>query len=62
MSTEKTPRLFYYEEAENSWCPADGWTPDNVIDDNMLEDGEVCEVRFKRVDMTDEEFEALPEI
>jgi hypothetical protein len=58
----KKPRLFYYEEAENCWCPV----PDKVDGQlvctaDQLEDGESMEVCFKRVDMTDEEFDNLPD-
>lgn len=58
----KRPRLFYYEEAENAWCPAEGLEVDNIIGiDLFLRDSDTIEIQFKRQDMTDEEFEALPE-
>lgn len=60
-STEKKPRLFYFEEAENVYIPA----PDNIenlIDvKEQLEDGEIMELRFKRIDLSDDEMAALPE-
>lgn len=59
--SEKKARLFYYEEAENAWCPAHNLSLENVIDDNMLAADEEVKIRFKRVDMTDAEFDALPE-
>lgn len=58
----KRPRLFYFEETEGAWCPS----PDsvhNLIDlDSQLEDGEEVTVRFRRVDMSDEELLNLPDI
>lgn len=59
---QKKPRLFYYEDAEDCWAPADGLELDNILGDTHLTDeGEEVEIRFKRIDMTDAEFEALPE-
>lgn len=57
----KTPRLFYYEDAEDCWTPYPD-SMDNIIDINSLEEGEALEIQFKRVDMTDSEFENLPDI
>ena len=59
----KKPRLFYYEEAENAWLPASLALEDNYAEAEltMLEDGEVRELRIKRIDMTDAEYEAMPE-
>lgn len=58
----KRPRLFYYEEAENAWCPAEGLEVDNILGiDLFLYDGNEIEIQFKRQDMTDEEFNAMPE-
>lgn len=56
----KKPRLFYYEEAYDAWIPA----PDMVAaiidtDSHFGEDGETFDLTFKRVDMTDEEFDNL---
>ena len=58
---EKKPRLFYWEEAEDCFTPV----PDkieNIVDVDMLDDGETQEIQFKRVDMTDDEFNNLPEV
>ena len=61
-SDEKKPRMFYWEDAEDCWCPVEGLEIENIIGDaTMYEDGEVQEFRFKRIDMTDAEFNALPE-
>jgi len=58
---KKIPRLFYYEETVNAWCPAPEKI-ENIVDLSMLADGEECDsVRFMRQDMTDEEFENMPE-
>lgn len=60
--SEKKPRLVYYEEGESCWCPA----PERIetlvdITSDFLSHGEVIEISFKRVDMTDEEWGNLPE-
>ncbi len=58
----KRPRLFYWEDAEDCWCPAEGLEVDNIISvDLFLSDGGIEEIRFKRQDMTDAEFDAIPE-
>ena len=61
MSDIKKPRLVYYEEGVDSWCPV----PENVESiigvENFFEDGENIEIIFRRVDMTDEEFNNIPE-
>ena len=53
--------LFYYEEGVNAWIPA----PDDlsgIIDvDNFGASGEVQEIQFKRVDMTQWQFDNLPD-
>jgi hypothetical protein len=59
----KKPRLFYYEEGVDGWCPADDLTIDNIISlENFMDDGDIIEIRFKRIDMTDEEINNLPEV
>ena len=58
----KKPRLFYWEEAEDAWCPAEGLSVDQIIEASQIfHDGEISMVQFKRVDMTDEEYDAIPE-
>lgn len=60
MSEVKIPRLFYYEEGENAFCAA----PEEcevLFDIEAIDDGEELEIIFKRIDMTDEEFENLGE-
>jgi hypothetical protein len=62
LPEEKKPRLFYWEEAEDAWCPAEELTVDNIISvDLFLADGDTHDVTFKRQDMTDAEFAAIPE-
>lgn len=56
----KTARLFYWEDTEDAWCPVPEKI-ENVVCVEMMDDGEVMEVQFKCVFMTDEEFAALPE-
>lgn len=57
----KVPRLFYWEESENAWVPA----PDkiqNIIDaENFIGHDDMITITFKRLDLTDAEFDALPE-
>lgn len=55
----KKPRLFMYCDAVDSWIPFDA----NEIEGDLenLEDGEESEWRIRRKDMTDEEFNNLPE-
>jgi hypothetical protein len=62
LDMAKKPRLFYWEEAEDCWCPADGLSIENIVSLDMLDAEEVQEIRFKRIDMTDAEFEAMPEV
>ena len=60
FKTEKFPYLFYYEEAINAWVPV----PDKMENLMSAEDQpeiEEIEIRFKRIDMTDEEIDSLPE-
>lgn len=52
---EKKPWLFYYEEAESAFCPVPDRVAD-IISDDILDDGEEFKIRFKRIDMTDDEF------
>ena len=59
----KKPRLFYYEDAENSFIPApDKIEGELICMEDQLEDGEVITIQFKRIDMTNEEFNNLPVI
>lgn len=58
----KRPRLFYWEDAEDCWCPAEGLLVNDIIGvDLFSRSGDVEEIRFKREDMTDEEHDAIPE-
>ncbi len=58
----KKPRLFYYEEAVDAWIPVPENEVTGIIDiDHFSNDGEVIELQFKRFDMTDKEFENMPE-
>ena len=59
--TEKFPYLFYYEDAVDCWIPV----PDKLeniisVSDNM-DVGEFIEIKFNRVDLTDREYDNLPE-
>lgn len=58
----KKPRLFYYEEAVEGFIPVEGNEVSGIIDlDQFNKDGEVIELQFKRIDMTDTEFDNMPE-
>ena len=59
----KKPRLFYWEENEGAWCPAALALDDNYAEAELssLDDGEEREIRIKRIDMTDAEYEGMPE-
>lgn len=59
--TEKHPRLFYYEEAEDCWTPAPDKVDCIVPIDGFAGPEDRIEISFKRLDMTDEEFYNLPE-
>jgi len=61
FKTEVYPRLFYYEEAESGWVGAPHIV-EYIISADNLDNGESNEVRFKRIDMTDERFYSLPEV
>jgi len=57
----KTARLFYYEEACDSWIPASDKTECIVSIDNFDNDeSEVREIQFKIFMMTDQEMDDLP--
>lgn len=58
--TEKNPFLFYYEDAINGWIPAPEKI-ENIIGVEDMDELELFEIKFKRVDMTDEQFDNLPE-
>ena len=49
----KKPYLFYWEDAVDAWVPLTG---------DVLVAGEVREVKIKRTDMTEEEFNNLKEV
>ena len=57
----KKPRLLYFDEAENAWCPASGLLVENIVPVDLLDDGETVSVLFECLHMTDEEFANIPE-
>lgn len=59
-SKVKRPRLFYYEEAINAWTPAPDRIEHIISVEDQLGDCDKQEIEFKRFDMTDAEFEAIP--
>ncbi len=57
---QKFARLLYYKPAIDAWCPS----PDDlsgIIQVDDMVDGEWITVQFKRLDMTDAEYAAIPE-
>ncbi len=59
--TEKHSRLFYYEDAVDSWTPYPG-DIDCVVDVNCMSEGDTVEIMFKRIDMTDAEYDSMPQV
>ena len=51
--------MFYYEDAENVWLPAKMFDPE-LLGENLEHDEEES-VRFKLCEMTQEEFDNLPD-
>ena len=51
--------LFYWEEAVSAWVPAPT-DLDAIISTDNLEQGEELEIKFKRFDMTEEEYKNIP--
>lgn len=58
---QKRPRLFYWEDEYDAWCPVDVLDLDDLCKE-IMKDGEEVQIKFKRQDMTDFEFTHLPEI
>ena len=59
--TEKNAYLFCLDEAVNAFVPAAKGI-ENTIDVADMCDGERVEIIFKRADMTDQEFDAIPDV
>ena len=58
----KKPRLFYWEEAVDSFVPAPEKV-ENIVDAEFsFEEGDEITITFKRFDMSDAEMEALPTV
>lgn len=58
--TEKFPYLFYYEDAVDAWVPVPAEIA-MIISTTSLDDKEKISIEFKRIDLTDEEYAAIPE-
>lgn len=59
-ATEKFPCLLYWEEGVDAWVPVPVFV-ENMIEAQNLSEGDVEEIRFKRIDLTDKEFDEIPE-
>lgn len=55
----KKKRLFYFEETIDAWCPVPRFT-EQIISTDTLAAGDIEEIKFKCVELTDEEMAALP--
>ena len=66
--SKKKPYLFYYEEAENAWCPAPDITEAMISTDNFdigkgeYDTEDIIEIQFRVAMLTEEEFNNLPVI
>lgn len=62
----KTPRLFYFDDGVDAFVPvppdADLETLRALVGFDSMDNRDECVIRFRRVDMTDGELEALPEV
>jgi len=58
--TEKFPYLFYYEDAFDAWVPAPAEIA-MILSTTSLGENEKLSIEFKRIDLTDEEYSAIPE-
>jgi hypothetical protein len=54
--------LFYYEEAVSAWIPAPEKISDIIDKDSHDDVGEKFELEFKIVEMTEDEYNNLPEV
>jgi len=61
VAEEKRPRLFYYDDAVSAWVPTWAETERAVLAEFIVDDGDIIELHVRRHDMTDAEFEAIPE-
>jgi len=52
--------LFYREIGLDAWVPVPE-NIDDILNENNVDDGEVFSVDFKRLKMTQQEFDAIPE-
>jgi hypothetical protein len=57
---EKFSQLFYYEQGLDAWIPAP-CDVRSILDLNYLDNSEIVNIQFKRIDMTDKEMDELPE-
>lgn len=57
---EKFEYLFYYEEGLDKWIPAPISTV-GLIESSMLDVGEEREIKFKKLELTDKEYDNLTE-
>ncbi len=64
VNEEKKPHLFYFEDAVNAWVPVPVETEKAILAefwDGCLDEGDEIELQIRRHDMTDAEFDAIPE-
>lgn len=58
-ATNKYTYLFYYSDGFDAWIPVSEKTG-NVVDVLDFDANEEREIKFKRVDMTDKEYDEMP--
>jgi hypothetical protein len=56
---EKKPRLFYWEDAVDAWIPFEQFSPETTCEN--MGAGDKTNLRLQRFDMTDNEYDNLPE-
>jgi len=63
VKAKKKPRLFYYDEGAEAFVPSpvDEEEMGKLVDLSDWEPNEEFDVLFKRLDLTDEEMDELPD-
>lgn len=56
---EKHTYLFYFEDCIDAWTPVPEKIEEIISVEDSLYDNEEVEIKFKRFDMTDEEFDKI---
>lgn len=62
FNTKPIPRLFYYCEGHGAWMPLDNDIAGYEQFNADMKDGDVYDLRIKRLDMTEAQFVSMPDI